>query len=193
VQATKQSVTVALSVHVVEEGSPSSLLLPSDMVGGVVQPGGMQGKVNLGRPGSWNQVLGILGKFQRMIPEPDPPHFLQPTRTGTMVGSEESPDVVVIQVLDVHSGCPLTVEGANSSGASVTVGNGASPVAVVVRGAGFEVTDGLSPFFTVVEGVLLSASVVAAASVVVTPMAVEGPSLSDETATAVVSEFSAAG
>jgi hypothetical protein len=75
---------------------------------------------------------------------------------------------------------------------SVMVGKAAPPGAVVVTGAGFRVTDGPSPFGAVVEGVSSFPPVMAAASEVVTPIAVEGPSLSDETSTEEISEVSSA-
>lgn len=59
--------------------------------------------------------------MNRTIPEPRPPQPRQPTRTGTMVGSEESLSVVVIHVLVVHPGWPDTVVTSNPSGGSVIV------------------------------------------------------------------------
>jgi hypothetical protein len=85
-----------------------------------MQAGGMQGNLNLGRPGNLNQVPATFGNPNKIIPEPLPLHPGKPTRTGTTVGSEEPLDVV-IQVFDTHSGCPAMVEGASLSGESVMV------------------------------------------------------------------------
>lgn len=100
-------------VAVVEEGAsvvPEGSLSPSSsppsppgVLGGVVH-GGRQGSQNLGNPGNEKRVLIILGKPKIIMPDPEPPHRLQPTITGTTVGSLDPSEVVVIQVFDVHSG-----------------------------------------------------------------------------------------
>lgn len=87
----------------------------------MVQPSGMQGKENLGKPGKLNKVPVILGHPNMTIPEPLPPHLGQPTRIGTMVGSLEPSDVVVIHVLVVHSGWSDIVVGDQPAGSSVIV------------------------------------------------------------------------
>lgn len=102
------------SVHVldgfleVEVSSSSSFWSsPSAVWGGVLQLGvrtGMQGNQILGRPGNLNRVCLNRGQPSMMRPDPSPPQPGQPTITGTIVGSLEPGEVVVIHVLVVHSG-----------------------------------------------------------------------------------------
>lgn len=54
------------------------------------------------------------------MPWPLPPHPVQPTRTGTTVGSSDPFEVVVIQVFVVQSSLE-TVVGVNVSGGAVRV------------------------------------------------------------------------
>lgn len=106
------------------------------MVGGVEHPGGMQGKEKPGKPGKLNWVPVTGGKPKMTIPLPSPPQSSQPTRTGTMVGSLEPSEVVVIHVLVVHSGWLETVVGAKPAGGTVSVDvrGGRSVLVAVVKG-----------------------------------------------------------
>lgn len=62
-----------------------------------------------------------LGKPKLTMPEPSLPHRLQPTITGTTVGSLDPSAVVVIYVFVVHSGWVETVIGLKLIGGRVRV------------------------------------------------------------------------
>jgi hypothetical protein len=81
----------------------------------------MQGKEKPGKPGNLNQTPVIGGNPKRIRPEPSSSHSLEPTMTGTTVCSVEPSEVVVIQVLVVHSGWPEAQVGDQFSGGTVTV------------------------------------------------------------------------
>ena len=66
----------------------------------------MHDNLNLGSLGNLRnskETLGSLGRFQRMMPPPAPPQYLQPTITGTIVVLVLPAGVVVIKVLAVQS------------------------------------------------------------------------------------------
>lgn len=91
------------------------------MLGGSEHPGGIHRNQNRGSPGNEKRTLVKGGKLNRTMPEPRSPQPLQPTRTRTTVGSEESLSIIVIHVLVIHSGWPDTIVTWNPSGGFIIV------------------------------------------------------------------------